>query len=163
MTYSVFSASNNNPMHMVESMPPSQTLVPHCTIVKDTKVTSNVVHLNIPSPRTIFYTHICIQLRVYAPQYILHSVHCTLIKDKYLHIWFSIFISYFKMGFNHSNITICSYTFKCVSKLKRVPINKKLMKKYDTTNEHTKISNYTNMEPKVEGEKKNSKRGNHQQ
>lgn len=37
------------------------------------------------------------------------------------------------------------------------------MKKYDTTNEHTKISNYTNMEPKVEGEKKNSKRGNHQQ
>ena len=28
------------------------------------------------------------------------------------------------------------------------------MKKYDTTNKHTKISNYTNMEPKVEGEKK---------
>lgn len=28
------------------------------------------------------------------------------------------------------------------------------MKKYDTTNEHTKISNYTNMEPKVEGGKK---------
>ena len=41
-----------------------------------------------------------------------------------------------------------------MSKLKRVPINKKLMKKYDTTNKHTKISNYTNMEPKVEGEKK---------
>ena len=44
-----------------------------------------------------------------------------------------------------------------MSKLKRVPINKKLMKKYDTANEHTKISNYTNMEPKVEGGKKTAR------
>ena len=44
-----------------------------------------------------------------------------------------------------------------MSKLKRVPINKKLMKKYDTTNEHTKTSNYTNMEPKVEGEEKTAR------